>query len=57
MERAPLICPFCGEGDFDAVGLKMHLAFGWCEPYQNIDLRAALEPAARDEPPPRDPAG
>jgi len=26
-------CPFCGEEDFDLVGLKMHLENGWCEEY------------------------
>ena len=26
-----VICPFCGEGDFDLVGLKMHLLRGWCD--------------------------
>jgi hypothetical protein len=24
-------CPFCGEHDFDLIGLKMHLQRGWCE--------------------------
>lgn len=27
-----LVCPFCGEADFDAVGLKMHLTM-WCGEY------------------------
>ncbi|MDP3794067.1 MAG: hypothetical protein Q8R07_04955 [Candidatus Uhrbacteria bacterium] len=26
-------CPFCLEDDFDQVGLKIHLANGWCEAY------------------------
>lgn len=26
-------CPFCGEGDFDLTGLKMHFENGWCEAY------------------------
>ena len=35
-------CPFCGEGDFDAVGLKLHLTGGGllfsepCEKYLEI---------------------
>ncbi len=24
-------CPFCGDDDYDAVGLKMHLVRGNCE--------------------------
>lgn len=26
-------CPFCGEDDFDLVGLKIHLMNGHCEEY------------------------
>lgn len=29
-------CQFCGEGDFDLIGLKMHLRFGWCEAFEAI---------------------
>lgn len=25
-----LVCPFCAEGDFDAVGLKNHLLMNYC---------------------------
>lgn len=32
-----VICPFCGEPDFDLVGLKMHL-FQWCKIFDDIDL-------------------
>jgi len=28
-----IVCPFCSEGDFDLIGLKMHLLAGWCEPF------------------------
>lgn len=28
-------CPFCMTGEFDLVGLKMHLSYGWCEAYRN----------------------
>lgn len=34
-------CPFCGEGDFDLPGLKIHFERGWCEPYNNIKLRSS----------------
>ncbi len=27
------ICPFCGENDFDAWGLKFHLSQGGCDVY------------------------
>jgi hypothetical protein len=26
-----VVCPFCGEGDFDLIGLKIHLWSGHCE--------------------------
>ena len=28
-------CPFCGEKDFDKIGLKHHLINGYCEEYLN----------------------
>jgi hypothetical protein len=31
LDDCDVICPFCGEGDFDLVGLKMHLLRGWCD--------------------------
>jgi hypothetical protein len=30
---ANVICPFCGDGGFDAPGLAAHLAQGQCEQY------------------------
>ena len=30
-----IICPFCGEDDFDLIGLKIHLNVGWCDPFNN----------------------
>ena len=27
-------CPFCGDDDFDPVGLKHHLEHGHCEAYE-----------------------
>ena len=32
-----IICPFCGEIDFDLEGLKMHLFYGWCDAYNILD--------------------
>ena len=32
-----LCCPFCGEGDFDKIGLKGHLEHMDCEIYNNIE--------------------
>lgn len=34
--RQPISCPFCGEGDFDLLGLKMHLNRGWCEVFNSL---------------------
>jgi hypothetical protein len=28
-------CPFCGESDFDLIGLRGHLENGWCEIYES----------------------
>jgi hypothetical protein len=30
-------CPFCGEGDFDKVGLKSHLNHGDCEVFEKLE--------------------
>lgn len=30
-------CPFCGEKDFDLVGLKGHLLSGACEEYNHTE--------------------
>ena len=35
-ESEILVCPFCSEEGFDAIGLKSHL-LGWCEPFENIE--------------------
>lgn len=29
--KSLILCPFCGETDFDLIGLKKHLLAGWCE--------------------------
>ncbi len=26
-----IVCPLCGETDFDAYGLRAHFVRGWCE--------------------------
>jgi hypothetical protein len=28
-----IVCPFCGEDDFDQIGLRLHL-FRWCEGFE-----------------------
>jgi hypothetical protein len=30
-------CPFCKEGDFDLIGLKMHIERHWCDAYEELD--------------------
>jgi hypothetical protein len=32
-----IVCPFCGEGDFDLIGLKRHFLNGWCECFNEVD--------------------
>ena len=29
-------CPFCGEDDFDLIGLKTHLTSNFCEDFKNV---------------------
>lgn len=29
-------CPFCGDNDFDLIGLKLHLEKGYCEKYEEV---------------------
>ena len=31
-------CPFCGEKDFDLIGLKIHLLRGWCDVFEVTDI-------------------
>lgn len=40
---AAVVCPFCGESDFDLVGLKMHLTLVGCEQYENLDVYKELQ--------------
>jgi hypothetical protein len=33
-----LNCPFCGEGDFDDSGLKIHLTHGHCDAFERVEI-------------------
>jgi hypothetical protein len=35
-------CPFCGEKDFDVIGLKSHLTHGDFGPFNEIEERPRL---------------
>lgn len=37
-----LCCPFCGESDFDLIGLKGHLEHMDCEVYNETEVRRRL---------------
>jgi len=30
-----VICPFCGDDDFNAIGLKRHFLSRWCEVFND----------------------
>ena len=32
-------CPFCGEEDYDLIGLKMHFLNGWCDEFNDLKLK------------------
>jgi len=32
-----IFCPFCGEGGFDKIGLKYHLASGACAQFEDVE--------------------
>ena len=36
-ETEYVTCPFCGEKDFDLIGLKTHFLNGWCDVYESTD--------------------
>ena len=36
-------CPFCGEEDFDLIGLKTHLDNGDCDAYNEITPRPRIK--------------
>src|SRR5688572_7726939 len=31
-----MTCPFCGEAEFDPVGLKLHFLNGWCDEFEKL---------------------
>ena len=33
-----MICPFCGDTDFDAIGLKVHLLAYYCDEFAQVDI-------------------
>jgi len=38
-EKSQMIsCPFCGETDFDMIGLKRHLESGQCVIFNEVDV-------------------
>lgn len=39
---AEIICPFCGEDDFDLYGLKFHFEHGHCDQYNEIGEKDRL---------------
>lgn len=47
-------CPFCGETDFDPIGLKNHFTAGYCEIFNALPavrppLPAAMKPAKEEK--------
>lgn len=36
-KAAGLVCPFCRDDDFDAVGLKYHLTHGKCQAFEAVE--------------------
>lgn len=46
-------CPFCKEQDFDLIGLKSHLVYGWCDVFSDT-LTTDEERAAQGHIPPSD---
>lgn len=36
-------CPFCKQADFDAIGLKVHIARGWCDAYEAVVVFTHLQ--------------
>jgi len=36
-------CPFCGENDFDLIGLKLHISHGECDVFENLDAKTNFE--------------
>jgi hypothetical protein len=40
-----ITCPFCGEDDFDQIGLKLHLLCGHCGAFEAVSIWEFGEPA------------
>jgi hypothetical protein len=39
-----VVCQFCGEGDFDLIGLKSHYLSGYCPDFEaTLDLHALAQ--------------
>jgi hypothetical protein len=45
----PMTCPFCGEKEFDDIGLKHHLLRGWCAQFNLVDAPDLVESSAAEE--------
>lgn len=44
-------CPFCGEDDFDLIGLKLHLLNYRCDAFRDLDVTFIYptpQPAAKE---------
>lgn len=45
LDKQPLIhCPFCGDADFDHIGLKDHLLRGFCNEFEGVEALEHLPP-------------
>ena len=42
-------CPWCGEDDFDLIGLKIHLERDWCDAYKATPMEHPIE-AEKEKP-------
>jgi len=47
MEKEEIDCPFCGEQDFDKIGLKWHLTSGNCETFNNTSSDVTYKPVQK----------
>jgi hypothetical protein len=49
LDNDRIVCPFCGEDDFDRIGLKMHFLRGWCDAFNDTP---DTDPPKEDRPAP-----
>ncbi len=42
-------CPFCGEQDFDLIGLKHHFGMGRCHVYNTVEPIGLYAPLPKGE--------